>query len=136
MREENFAVSRYFCQIAKFNSREYQDFLSNVKFHSENGNFENLKILMNGIPIKYDNSLMKVKKSNTSRLNSLLLPWNRFMWNGLLISPHREQVNFRWLGCCRDHKCSEKWENFFRTIGPACWYWLTSKRAICWTRWQ
>ena len=41
---------------------------------------------MNDIPIKYNNSLMKVKKSNKSRLNSLLLPWDRFMQNGLLIS--------------------------------------------------
>ena len=29
---------------------------------------------MNGIPIKYDESLMKVKKLNKSKLNSLLLP--------------------------------------------------------------
>ena len=41
---------------------------------------------MNGIPIKYDNSLMKVKKSNKSWLNSFVLPWNRFMRNSLSIS--------------------------------------------------
>ena len=99
--EENFAVSRFFCQIAKFNSREYQDFLPSTKFYSTNflnffdqprnlfppdSNFENLEILMNGVPIKYDNSLMKVKKSNKSRLNSLLQLWSLFMRNGLSIS--------------------------------------------------
>ena len=99
--EENFEVSRFFSQIAKFNSREYQDFLPSTKFYSTNflnffdqprnlfppdSNFENLEILMNGVPIKYDNSLMKVKKSNKSRLNSLLQLWSLFMRNGLSIS--------------------------------------------------
>ena len=63
----------------------YRKFL---KFFGQrrNSNFENLEILMNGMSIKYGNSLMKGKKSNRSRLNSLLLPWNQFMRNGLLIS--------------------------------------------------
>ena len=69
-----------FCQIAKFNSREYQYFFANheISFREflkvfglpRNSNFENPKILINGIPIKYDNSLMKVKKSSKSRLKS------------------------------------------------------------------
>ena len=37
-------------------------------------------------PIKYNSSLMKVNKSKKLRLNSLLLPWNWFMQNDLLIS--------------------------------------------------
>ena len=34
--EGNFAVSQLFCQIVKFNSREYQDFLPIAKFYSVN----------------------------------------------------------------------------------------------------
>ena len=96
-----FCSFTIFWQIAKFNSCEYQDFLQTVKFHStdflkffgqlrklfsQNSNFANLKILMNGIPIKYNNSLMKVKKLKKLRLNSLLLLRNQFMQNGSLIS--------------------------------------------------
>ena len=35
-REEHFAVSRFLCRIARFNSCEYQDFLPTAKFHSAN----------------------------------------------------------------------------------------------------
>ena len=95
---------------------------------------------MNGIPTECDNSLMKVKKLNKLRLNSLLLSWNRFMRNGLLISKinhiRRGTSYFEWLERCRDPKCTEKFRNLFGTIGSVCWYWPTSKRAICWTRWR
>ena len=43
----------------------------------------------------------------------------------------RETSDFKWLGCCRDHKCTKKWRSLFGTIGPVCWYWPISKRAIC-----
>ena len=49
---------------------------ANIKIFCQprNSNFENLEILLSGIQIKYDNSLMKVKKSNKSGLNSTLKP--------------------------------------------------------------
>ena len=94
--EENFAVSRFFLpnreiwfpRISRFFANREISFREFLKFFGQprDSSFENLEILMNGIPIKYDHNLMEVKKSNKSRLNSFLLPWNRFMQNGLLIS--------------------------------------------------
>ena len=106
-----------FCEFLKFFGQPRNLFL-------KNSNFENLEILMNCIPIKYDNSLMKVKKSNKSRLNSLLLHWNWFMWNGLLISkiawPHpkgNKLISGDWSGAGIT-KSLKNWE-FLRSRHPS-----------------
>ena len=85
-------ISRFFAN-REISFREFLKFFDQTRnLFPRNSNFENLEILMNRIPTECDNSLMKVKKSNKLRLNSLLLSWNRFMRTGLLIS----KINHIW----------------------------------------
>ena len=85
---------------------------------------------------KKEDKKAKVKKSNKSRLNSLCY----FKTNSCEMAcrflqshdPTRWGTSyFKWLDHWADHKCTKKWRSLFGTIGPVCWYWPTSKRAIC-----
>ena len=75
---------KIFCQAQYLILRISKIFWPTAKFFLKIVNLKTSKFLwMVYLPIKYHNSLMKVKKLNKSRLNSLFLPWNQ---NGLLIS--------------------------------------------------
>ena len=130
LREENFAISRFFaksrnlipvnikifCQPRNFISRISKIFWPTAKFISTKFNHENLENLMNGIPTKLYESKkveqIEVKltcyhKTNLSKMTSWFLKSHDHTRRGT--------TYFKWLECCRDRKCTEKWRNLFGT---------------------
>ena len=125
LREENFAVSRFFaksrnlipvnikifCQPRNFISRISKIFWPTAKFISTKFNHENLENLMNGIPTKLYESKkveqIEVKltcyhETNLSKMASWFLKSHDHTRRGT--------TYFKWLERCRDRKCTENGE--------------------------